>query len=712
MNTNRRTRIVALIAWAAVALGAPSAWSADATQELQQLDDVVVTEKAGAPGVVQTPTQTTIEMDRFSTIGVPNDATDVLKRHAIADFRGQSDLWPEEDDITLRGFSSNRFVTAIDGLTVQKTGGRKANHIVDYALLPGFLIDKIEILPGPHSALFDSKSIGGVLNFVTRRPKAHETLKPDLTLTTAYRSYNTQTHNLEVDGNIKAFTYDLAYQRYETDGYLRHQAVESDTLFSRFGFFTPSDGVVTVSASYTGQEREIPVDNPGAVSNGGSAVFDGSYPAYDEQWLGNLQPWQEPTWNKDAHALRLSLDQPSPIGRITFGAYKSKEDRERAWYLPTGEYSASVTEWWQHGAKLQDELRWNDAHTTTAGVDFVQMYDDGVGIADEKTERIKKQGAYLQHQWAILPSLDLRMGLRYEDVRIWVDNWATGATHIPGLPPVVERNWADLTPKSFATWKMDALAPWLRDTSLSAGVSKIWHAPDYHGDYNPQGRPAGAWIAPEHGMGYDLVFSRRLWHDVTFKADYSYYEIKDYIATNSAYANFSGAGAGALRYSDYKINIEEMDRHGLELELGGHLTDKLSFYLTWAWQKFDSTGGEPAGEVAQDEEAENRVSAGLRYALFDRTTLLLDYYYQDDEIIEVGNETPPNSDIWIFSQRHNPAYNVFDLAVEQVLFENEGYLKDAVLSVYAKNLFDENYMEIDGYPATDQTFGVTLTMHF
>jgi adenosine/AMP kinase len=32
-------------------------------------------------------------------------------------------------------------VTAIDGFTVQKTGGRKSSNIVDYALLPTFLID-------------------------------------------------------------------------------------------------------------------------------------------------------------------------------------------------------------------------------------------------------------------------------------------------------------------------------------------------------------------------------------------------------------------------------------------------------------------------------------------------------------------------------------------------------------------------------------------
>jgi len=699
--------LLALLTAAGLVAGAAGAQ--EARKDPQKIEDVVVKEKAGPPGVVLTPSETVIEMDRYSTIGVPTDAIDVLKRHAIVDFRGQSDLYPEEDSITLRGFSSNRFVTAIDGLTVQKTGGRKANHIVDYALLPGFLIEKIEVLPGPHSALFDSKSIGGVINFVTRRPRPRETPKPDATLTTSYRSYNTQTHSLALEGAVDNVTYDVGYQRYKTDGYLRNQAVDSDTVFARVGYLTPAEGLVTLSASGTHQERQIPVDNPGTTLGGG-VDYDSKFPVYDEQWLGNLQPWQRPTWNKDAAALRLNLDQSTPIGRLTLGAYMGKEDRDRAWYILSGGQvtsESSVTEWWQEGGKLQDEFRWNHAHTTTLGFDMVKMYDDG--YLDKKTDRIRKYGGYLQHQWAVLPSLDLRLGLRYEDVTIRITN--TPPNNIPGREPLIERRWDALVPKSYLTWKMDPLAPWLRDTSLSAGASRLWRAPDYHGDYNPQGRPAGPWIEDEEGMGYDLVLQRRLWHDLILKVNYSFYKIEDYIATNSTYANFSGAGAGKLRFSDYKINLDEMDRQGLEVELGGHLTDKLSFYLTWAWQEFDSKGGEPAGETAQHEQAENRVGAGLRYALLEKTTLMLDYYYQDDEIIEVGDETPPGSDNWVFHQLSNPGYNVFDLGMEQVLYERKG-LFDAVLNVYVKNLFDEEYMESNGYPATDRTFGAALRLRF
>ena len=217
---------------------------AGAQGEVQQLEDVTVKEKAGAPGLELSPSETVIEVDKFTTIGVPDNILDVLKTQAAVDFRGDSSLDPGVDSIYLRGFDGTRFVTAIDGLTVQKTGGRKSSNVVDYALLPTFLIDKIEILPGPHSAMYDSKSIGGVVNMVTKRPERHDSPKPDVRLITGYGSYNTQHHELTLQGGINAVTYDIACRKYLTDGYLRHNKTEIGTVFGRVGIILPEDGFI------------------------------------------------------------------------------------------------------------------------------------------------------------------------------------------------------------------------------------------------------------------------------------------------------------------------------------------------------------------------------------------------------------------------------------------------------------------------------------
>ena len=683
---------------------------AQPSEQVQKLDDLVVKEKTGAPGFEQQPSKTIIDLKTKPTIAVPDSIVDVLKGHAIIDFRGESDIDPGVDSVYMRGFDAKRFVTALDGLTVQKTGGRKSSNIVDYALLPAFLIDTVEILPGPHSALYDCKSIGGVLNLKAAAPKERDSLKPDVKATASYGSYNTQSQQLSVRGGVRKVTYDLAYKHSSSDGYLRNNANDMDTVYGRLGLILPAEGFITLSASYSDVDREAPVTNTGT-------DYDDGYPEVEK---ASFNPWQKPTWNSLSYNYRLNYEQNSPIGRLSVGAYSGWDNRDRSYYdwVDKNDHSKGIrlytmdTDWWQQGGKIQDDITWSDTHTTTVGFDMVQLYDDGVD--DGKTERINKKGGYLQHQWAALPSVDVRLGLRYEDVHINVTN--SSRFPIAGKPDIIERDWDQLVPKSFITWKMEQVAPWLRDTTLSVGISKIWHAPDYHGTYNPQGNPAGAWLEPEHGMGYDLVLDRRLWRDISFQFNYSFYDIEDFFAYNRTYSKFTPPVEPedeGKEYSDYVINLDRVHRHGIDLGIGGHLTDDLSFNLTYSWQKFYNKGDEPAGETELHKRAEHRITAGLSYDLFENTTLLLDYYYQSKETTENaenrGTEEDPD---WVFTEVENAALNVFDIGVQQVLFKSDRLLRKAVLRLYVKNLFDEEYSNASGYPATDRTYGAALSMNF
>ena len=677
-------------------IGTPAADTATPPEGVKQLEDMVVEEKAGAPGLMVTPDETVIELDRYPTIAAPGSIVDVLKTQAIIDFRGDSDFDPGVDSIYMRGFDAKRFVTAIDSLTVQKTGGRKSSNIVDYALLPAFLIERIEVLPGPHTALYDSKAIGGVLNFVTRQPERRDSLKPDVRLSTSYGSYNTSSSNLSVQGSANAFVYDLGYQKYRTDGYLRNTEADIDTVFGRFGLLLPQDGHITVSGSYSDADREAAVTNTGT-------DYDSDYP---ETEAGSFDPEQKPTWDSISATYRLNYAQNLPIGRVDLGAYYGEDNRNRAYYENAGDTEKTVmdTDWWQQGAKITDEIEWSPDHVTTVGYDITQLYDEAVD--DDKKERIRKQGGFLQHQWGIIPSVDVKLGLRYEDVKIWVSNWSNGSFHIPGRDKYINRHWNEFIPKSFTTWKMDGVAGWLRDTSLSAGISRIWRAPDYHGDYNPQGRPAGAWLDPEHGIGYDLVFDRRLWRDISFQVGYAFYDIEDFIVSNREHALYSGAGAGSLRYSDYKINLDRVHRHGVDVSIGGHITDPLSFYTTYAWQKFDNRGDERAGDEELSKRADHRVSAGLRYTLFEPTVLMLDYYYQSEETTEDWVESQP--DVWTYTEVNNDAYHVFDFGIQQTLFKQIGALKNGILKLWVKNIFDEDYYNASGHPATERNYGASF----
>ena len=671
---------------------------------VKKLEDIVVTGQGGMQGLDVKPTQTTIDVEDYSVIGDKNNIQDLLKTQAVFDFRGDTDLVPNSDTMNMRGFSSGRFVMAVDGLTIQKTGGRKGSHIVDYSLLSPLPIEKIEIIAGPHSALFDSKSIGGAVNVITQAPKRRDTLKPDVNLSASYGSYNTQNYKVNMNGAVSVVTYGVGVNKNTTDGYLRNNKTDIETYSGNLGLLLPYEGYISFSSSQSDIDRQATVNNTGD-------DYDDDYPEVEDSLF---DPYQDPTWDKETWAYRLDYMQKLPIGRLTFGGYNSMEYRDRNYFTYIDDddpslgldFNNSHTCWRQKGGKIQDDYQWTENHTSTIGVDYAKMYDGA-----DKDERIEKKGAYFQHQWNITSYLDTKLGVRNEDVTIWVSNSQTSG--IPNKGEWIERNWNEWVPKSYTTLKMDPMADWLRDTSLSLGVSKIWHAPDSHGDYNPQGKPAGAWLDPEHGMGYDLALNRRLWRDISLMLDYSFYQIKDYIVSNRSYAQYSGSDAGDLRWSDYKINLEEVYRHGIELNLGGHLLDDLSFYVTYAWQKFDNQGNEPAGVTELDDQAEHRVTAGLRYQLFDMTALKLDYYYQSEETQEVSeliDDSDPDNPIYRYDEYDNPAYNLFHFAVEQTLFRDKWHMKNARLQFYVKNLFDEEYYDSRGYPATDRTFGVVFNV--
>lgn len=680
------------------------------TEEVHDLGTVQVMEKGDREEMTLTPDMDVIRVDDYDKPGVPQNVVDLVKDLPIFDFRGASDLVPDDDTIYMRGFHSKRFVTAMDGLTLRKSGGRKSSHIVDYGLLPPWMIEEIEVLPGPHSALYPSKSIGGVLNLKTRTPKRYETNKPDINLKTSLRSYNTQDHQLDMHGGKEAFIYDAGVQKYHTDGYLRHNGADILTLYGRAGYVQENGGHVTLASSFTDADRQIAVKNDPTKSD-----YDSDYPTVKDSEFNDSQ---NPTWDKIARSFNTNVVQPSPWGTWNFAAMYSEENRDRA-YEMDGSDDSWETKWRQWSSKLSNELEIAPGHELTTGLEMAELYDGyghcaGWKAAYDDHLRIRTWAGFAQYDWDITSYLNLRAGLRYENLKAWVNNVSssTGKTLITGREDWIERHWDQLVPKSFLTWDMDHLTSWLRDTSLSAGVSRIWRAPDYHGDINPQGDPTGAWLDPEHGMGYDLVFQRRLLKDIQFKTDFSFYEIKDFLAYNYKFKKKDPGPAGQ-EYKDKMINLEKVWRKGVEVSLNGHLFDPLYFYVGYAYVDFESRGDdEDAGKTELDGRAKHRVNAGVKYDVLENTRLLVDYKYQDNQVVQNAHEDPPGSDDWHFTETAISAYNVVDAAVEQTLFKEYKGMRDAKLKLFATNIFDERYENQDGYPATDRTIGAAFSISF
>lgn len=676
----------------------PDPCFAEEKEKVYKVDDIQVTaEREDEEGIKVTPTSKTINVEAYEQPGTPQTIVDLLRDSAIIDFRGSSDLTRENDNIYMRGFDSRNFVTAMDGLSVEKSGGYRGGHFVDFSTIPFNQIESIEIIAGPHSALYSGRAIGGVLNVKTKAPKRYESVKPNVDVMTSYKSYNTQTHRINIDGGVDAFVYGFSYEKYHTDGFLRHNETDTETVSGRIGYILPSDGYISFSTSYQEAVRESAINNDpeGRYAD----YYDSDYPVSES----GGSPTNPSRREKDPYSYRFNYKQPTPIGDWTIGAYYTKEN-QRYVYESTGVVS-KATDWNSFGGNIKNDVRLFDTHLVTVGVDYQQLRNMWQKI-DES------YGVYLQDKWTIVPRLTFTGGLRYEDIKIWwnnLSNYTEGEYVDPTQPEdYIKRGYDQLIPKSFLTYELDDIASGLRDTSVSVGVSKIWTPKSY---CQVCSWGSGIELDPMHGMGYDLIFMRRLWNDIIFKIDYSYYQLKDYVisASDRDYIN-------ETEWGRRRLNLEEVIKQGVEVELNGHLFGPLSFYVSYAFTDWEYNGPNetPYGDAAEslDDRAKNRLSAGLRYQLFDGTLLLLDYKFQEEQIQLVCEEEPEDSNNWVCYENAMDEYHVFDFAVEQTLFRDKWGFKDVMLKVYVNNLFNTYYENSRGYPMTDRTIGAALNFKF
>ncbi|SLM31899.1 conserved hypothetical protein [Desulfamplus magnetovallimortis] len=652
------------------------------------------------------PLKTEVFMEDYNMATHTTNILDILKDRAIIDFRAQSDLVPEDDVIQMRGFDTRQFITSVDGLVIQKTGGFWGGHYVDFGTIPYSIVESIEIISGPHSALFDGKGFGGVINFKTKTPKYYDEATLDGSLSASLRSYNTNNQMLEASGGVKKINMGFSYERYHTDGYLRNNTADIDNLSGRVSFQLPNDGYMRLMGTYSDISREIPTTNDPERDD-----FDSSYPIVKTEDVSSR--WQNPEDHSKrdygGHTVRFDLNQPSKIGKFSLGAYYTDEDQE---YFRDGfDYSRYTTNYVSYGGIIKHEMDLFDSHTITTGLDTANLY------TKYTQEIVDTSALFIQDKWDIMEFLTLTAGLRYEDTSIWWNNWwspsATypdGAYKDPSHPEEqVKKDYNQVVPKSLLTWQMEQLSPAFKGMSLSLGVSKIW-SPRSYCEVCSWG--SGVELEPAEGMGYDLIFSGKILKNIFLNVDFSRYDFSDYpIWANAATDYFKEAPWGRRM-----VSLEDVVKDGVDIEINGFF-GKTEFYTSYAFNEWKYEGPHNGGpeewaDADLSDRAKHRLNAGIRYRLFAPTLLLVDYKFQSEQtqqVIEMVDDDP--SDLYV-REASLDDYSLVDIAVEQTLFTNWRQFKKGTVKLYATNIFDEEYSNSRGYPMTDRTYGVSMNFSF
>lgn len=171
----------------ALSVTAFSGWAQDSTST-NSGDDLVVTANRFPQPVssVLAPTDivTRADIDRWQSKSV----ADVLRRLPGVDI-AQNGGMGQQTSLFVRGTNASHTLVLMDGVRLNQAG---ISGAVDISQIPISLVQRIEFIRGPRSAVYGSDAIGGVVNIITTRDKLGTTLTAGIG-SNGYQAYDGST---------------------------------------------------------------------------------------------------------------------------------------------------------------------------------------------------------------------------------------------------------------------------------------------------------------------------------------------------------------------------------------------------------------------------------------------------------------------------------------------------------------------------------------
>jgi len=542
-----------------------------------------MTEKrvADAPGAVEVITsQEMIEMNAQTVADAVAEATGLVVTTETGRQKRPS----------IRGTGNNHTLLLIDGRRL--ASGFK--DLLGLEQVPMDMIERIEVVRGPASAIYGSDAIGGVVNVITKTPPR------DLSLgLTAQYGQSIYHEGQQAIGSA-----------YVGDTWGRLGLLLAGGYRDKDGY--DRDGV----APDDGDDIELG-------SGGGRLAFDlnknhrllGGAEMVDKNSTG-LRDIQQMDRERDADDSRLNyfleyLGHPTDLSSLMVRLNHSEHENEIDFDPPTSMIPGSIGDENNARRRLdQVEGRFSgmffNRHLMTVGGEYREEgRKDDSGLDDE----IDNLSAYLQDEIQVLDPLYLILGVRWDDHSDFGSRW---------------------TPRASMTYRI------LSHLRLKAGYGEGFRAPGFMELYVPTYMKRGkqvyepnADLAPETSKSYEVgiegeveLFSGRV---MAFKNS-----IEDMI--EAVYYGSSGTGQSRKDYYQYQ-NIGEASISGVEVEwtLGLPMGFDLSGNLAYLDAENEDTGEELEGRP------DYKGSMKLAYHHADmglRANLRLDYigerYYADE----------------------------------------------------------------------------------
>lgn len=316
-----------------------SGWAQDSNSSTDSSDNMVVTANRFPQPVSTVLAPSTVvtreQIDRWQS----KTLVDVMRRLPGVDI-AQSGGMGQTSAMFIRGTNSSHVLILIDGIRLNQAGISGSS---DLSQIPLSLVQKIEYIRGPSSAVYGSDAIGGVVNIITTRNKLGTTVTAGVG-SNGYQSYDASTQQQLGDDTVGTFAgnytythgYDVvadgntgAQSQQDRDGFMSktlygsilHNFNESISGFIRGygfdnrtaydGYYTPGSALLDTQQLYsqtwdTGlryKEGIYATQLIGSYTHSKTYNFDPRYGQYDSsatlddveqynvQWGNTLQAW-------------------------------------------------------------------------------------------------------------------------------------------------------------------------------------------------------------------------------------------------------------------------------------------------------------------------------------------------------------------------------------------------------------------------------------
>lgn len=647
----RSVIVVGLVLWAL------PAWSEDVKRPegaVAVLDTVVVTagrveEKKG--DVTTNITVVTEEQIRESSA---QDLGDLLSKQGFMIRQFSNAL----ASVGIRGFMSETHGNDLAGHVLVLINGRRAGT-GNLAKIMVDNVERVEIIRGPGSVQYGASAMGGVVNVITKKGRG----KPSVYAEGTLGSWNYQKTGAGASGQLADFDFSFgvssesqdAYNTAQGDKYANTGFDAKDRISVNAGWtFLPENRIALTYTGYRGDgignpsylSKNDPDDYVDQAINTVDVVYDGQ--TTDGFLLWNLRYFN----GKDAY----ETFDPENYGHA------------HAYFRDTD----------QQGAQAQLTARWKHTRVTT-GLDWTHYEIDNTYTTGKNT--FDNPAVSLMAKTKLLDDkLVLSVGGRHDWYEVESDDGrSTDAT-----------NWST---------SLGAAYQFTPQLSVRANYAEAFRMPTadelyMYDDYSAWG--FGIWsgnpdLDPEKSQTYEigLDFARETLSG-GLTCFYTNFDDKIYYAYDSA--------AGLTRYE----NIEGATISGVE----GTLQFDIGAVFNWSCELIPYASFTRLTE-RKDEEADKDLnntpewtaSYGLRFAKPDIgfTSKLNFAHTSEQDIIDYEGTGKTTLD----------GYTVADLMISKTLFSFEKY-GHVSIKADIRNLLDEAYALVQGYPMTGRNYFVGL----